>query len=544
MKNFFNSLRLFIADLKKVSKLTKTKNKKTTIFLLAICINLLVFLDIGIIVFFASLFSNGNSNYGSFVELVLSYRILLPIFVILRFSFVYLEKVITTKLQFKIEKNLRIYLTNEAFVRGNISISDAYFFVNTLSMQVGKFYSTLSSLIASIIQIISFTVYLLMTNYQSVLIFSIGSMFLFLPTFLLTKIGRSYAHKAYIFGQKISDNIEKIFENLFLIKILDTTKTEINEFSQNLKNYYQARFNEIKTGTVNEIMPNFLTLFILSIVIIFFDVIKFLTLDFIGILIRLFQSLGIFNKNVHMVSSFHVYLEKLYEIERNKELVFSDNFQKNSSKLQNTNILEFENVSFRYVGSDEYIFKNLNFHLFKDKHTILTGPNGSGKSTLIGLVSGVFYSSEGKVRSTYRNVAYVSSTPLIFNGTLKENIMYGNENTEVNVTVIENLLKEISLYGTESNIDLDKLISNKSLSMGQMQKVAIVRAIISNPDFLILDEATSNLDKQSKILFYNLLNNLNITILNSTHSLDEVTNYDYHIEIVDVEKIRKVVYVE
>ena len=57
--------------------------------------------------------------------------------------------------------------------------------------------------------------------------------------------------------------------------------------------------------------------FFLSILLVFFDFVKFLTLDFIGILLRLFQSLGIFNRNIHTVSSFHVYLEKLYEIEKN-----------------------------------------------------------------------------------------------------------------------------------------------------------------------------------------------------------------------------------
>ena len=99
----------------------------------------------------------------------------------------YFEKVITTNLQIDIEKNLRIYLTEEAFKRGNLSISDAYFYVNTLSQQVGKFYSTLSAFIASIIQILTFSIYLFVTNFDTVLIFSIGTLFLFFPTFYLTK---------------------------------------------------------------------------------------------------------------------------------------------------------------------------------------------------------------------------------------------------------------------------------------------------------------------------------------------------------------------
>ena len=113
---------------------------------------------------------------------------------------------------------------------------------------------------------------------------------------------------------------------MFLIKIIGQVKEEISKFVTDLNRYYFARLNEIKIGTANELMPNFFTLFILSLLILFLDIAKYVTLDFVGILIRLFQSLGIFNRNIHLVSSFHVYLEQLYLIEKNKELVFSENF--------------------------------------------------------------------------------------------------------------------------------------------------------------------------------------------------------------------------
>ena len=73
-------------------------------------------------------------------------------------------------------------------------------------------------------------------------------------------------------------------------------------------------------------------------------------------------------------------------------------------------------------------------------------------------------------------------------------------------------------------------VSNKSLSSGQMQKVSFIRALLSKPDLLILDESTANLDTETSSFLYQLLQNLNITILNSTHSSDKFTSNDIELQ--------------
>ena len=542
MKKFYQKIIMFYDDLVKVSKLTKTKNKKLKILSLALVINILVFLDISIILFLASIFSDNSSEYGKIISTILENKFLLPIFIIFRFFLVFYEKVITTNLQIDIENNLRVYLTEEAFNRGNLSISDAYFYVNTLSQQVGKFYSTLSAFIASVIQIITFSIYLFITNFETVLIFSFGTLFLFIPTFYLTKLGRKYAHKAYIYGQQISDEIEKIFENLFLIKIIGQVKGEISKFTSDLNKYYSARLNEIKIGTANELIPNFFTLFVLSLLILFLDIAKYVTLDFVGILIRLFQSLGIFNRNIHLVSSFHVYLEQLYLIEKNKELVYSENFVLNEDEKESASVVTFENVDFKYLGSEEYLFENLNLEIQKNKHTVLTGFNGSGKSTLLGLASGVFYPTSGSVTINTDRVSYVSATPFILNSTLKNNILYGSEQ-DVDDKKITDLIKDLKIFEKDIDISLEKIISNKKLSMGQMQKISFARALLSSPDLLILDEATSNLDRESKILIHEILKKTKCTIINSTHNIEDISYYDFHLIIEEKNNQRYIRYV-
>ena len=146
----------------------------------------------------------------------------------------------------------------------------------------------------------------------------------------------------------------------------------------------------------------------------------------------------------------------------------------------------------------------MSFKLDRNTHTILTGPNGSGKSTLLGLLSGVFYSEKGKVYTFSDKFGYIGPTPLIFQSTLYENLLYGN-NRNIDEKQILDLMKELNLFKESHNYNLKKLIDNKSLSSGQMQKIAFIRALLSKPDILLLDEAVSNLDDSSKSTIFDLL---------------------------------------
>ena len=536
----YKNIKQLLNDLVEVSKYTKTTNKKKSIILLGIIGNLLVLSDILIILSFASFFDQKIEYDNFLISYFLENTYFLPFFILFRFFLIYFERISITKLQFRIEENFRIHLLTEVFNRGNVSVADAYYYVNTLSAQVGSFYSTLSSLFGSFIQILIFSTYLLFSNFQIIIIFLIGSLLLFIPTFYLTKLGRKYAHIAYESGNSISADLEKVLDNLFLIKIVNQIKNEIIKFHKNIDIYFSSRLSDIKFGTINTLLPNFFTLFGLSILLVFFNFGKFITFDFIGILIRLFQSLGLFNKNVHQVSTFHVYLEKLYFIEKNKEDINSNNFSYESNIDENI-ALEFNNVNFKYLGSEKLMFKNINLKIPRNKHTIITGVNGSGKSTLIGLMSGVFYPLSGNVNVYSKKFGYVSATPMILNSTLKENLLYGNED-EVSDDKIINYLTKFELFEKDSIYNLDQKISNKTLSMGQMQKVSFMRALLRDVDILVLDESTSNLDAKSKQFIYKILEKEDLTIINSTHNPNDLLNVDNHIKIkiVDDEGNREI----
>ena len=112
--------------------------------------------------------------------------------------------------------------------------------------------------------------------------------------------------------------------------------------------------------------------------------------------------------------------------------------------------------------------------------------------------------------------------------TLKENLLYG-VNDEKNDKELNEYIDQFQVFKGD-NYELNMRVSNKSLSSGQMQKVSFIRALLSKPDLLILDESTANLDAETGSFLYQLLQNLNITILNSTHSSDKFTSNDIELK--------------
>ena len=162
----------------------------------------------------------------------------------------------------------------------------------------------------------------------------IGALLLVLPTrYLLLKEEDIFI--AYENEHKTLETIQKVLENIYLIKILDTTKNEITQFKSTLRKYYSSVLSNFKFGAINNIMPSFATIFILSILITFYDFVRFLTLEFIGIMLRLFQTLGNFNNTLNLVINSHVHLEKLNQLEKNKirkeanELVLDNELKNN-----------------------------------------------------------------------------------------------------------------------------------------------------------------------------------------------------------------------
>ena len=136
-------------------------------------------------------------------------------------------------------------------------------------------------------------------------------------------------------------------------------------------------------------------------------------------------------------------------------------------------------------------------------------------------------------------MGYIGVTPLIIEGSIRENLLYGNEKSIDDKEMYE-LLDKFSFFPTNNTINLDEIINNKSLSSGQMQKISFIRSLLNKSSILLLDEATSNLDEKTKSLIFEILNNEEITIINSTHNKEDF-KYDLEmkIEIIDNSRLIK-----
>ena len=533
--NFMKRINEIIKDIFFVSKLTRTKNKKLRIVFSIIISNISVFCDIVIILFFADFFQNTSDLW--ILEFINSNLYLLPILVLIRFLAMYAEKMNILGMQLEIEKNLKEYLMDEVFSKGNYSTSDAFFYIGQLSNHVSYFYNAITTSLNLVVQIIVYLGYLLFTNFNSVSIFAIGAVVLYFPTKKLSQLLRRYVDLSYHENKKLYEDIQKLIDNLYIIKIAKKATDEISKFGEKVSNYQKYQYKNYQYGTINSILPPFITIFIFSLIIVFIEIIDFITLEFVGIVVRLFQSVGEFNKTLGMVINSHVHLEKLHMVEKNKFIVNASNFIIDEG-LDEKIALRLEDVSFKYIGSENNIFQNLSIEIERNKHTVITGKNGSGKSTLLGICSGVFYPDKGKTITFSKNFGYVGVIPLIFSDTLKNNLVYGTK-TQVSDEEIINLVNDFKLFNESNDVDLNIEVNNKSLSSGQMQKISFIRAILSKVDVLVLDESMSNLDTKTKQLIYSILKKLNLTIINSTHSIENL-DYDNHFEIQIDEDIRKI----
>ena len=534
MKN----IKKLFANVLYVSKLTGTRNKKVLILGSIVLSQLSAFTDVALIGIFAALIADQYTNIeliNNLLNLFLEYKPLIMLIVVLRFFFQYTQSMILRRIEESADKNLKVYLLQEIFDKRNYSVADSYFFINVLSGHVAFFYSSFASFLNSFLQIFAYSSYLFISDPGSVAIFFTGVIVLIFPIRKLLSLAKSYVHITYEKGQESNEEIARVVENLFLIKILKKDKDELKQFSNTLEEFKESMLKNHSIGLINGYLPSFVTLTILSFVLAFTSYASMLTLDFIGVVLRLFQSLGNLTTSANRLVNSQVHIEKFYEIEKNKAIQNIQNFNQNSGDS-----IKVKNLSFRYFNSDINIFEEINFELKKNTHTVITGENGSGKSTLLGLLAGVFYSNDGTVESFTDNYAYIGATPLIFNATLHDNVMYGNDNEIDEETILE-YLRFFNTFKEDSEYNLQKTISNKTLSSGQMQKIAFIRALMANTEVLLLDEATANLDDASKNLIFKTLKEKKVTIINSTHDPESFIAVDNTLNITINNEKRSIV---
>jgi ATP-binding cassette subfamily B protein len=207
-------------------------------------------------------------------------------------------------------------------------------------------------------------------------------------------------------------------------------------------------------------------------------------------------------------------------------------------------LLEFRDVSFRYT-EDKVILQHLNLRLERGKTYALVGPTGGGKTTTASLMARLYDPTSGTVlldgrdlrevpaAERARRIGFILQEPVLFSGTVRDNILYGND---AYAAFDDNqLLAELEKSGLaallqrfDGGLQAKVASAGDALSLGQKQLIAFMRSALRQPDLLILDEATANIDTVTEQLLESILKQLpaHTTRVIIAHRLNTIENAD------------------
>ena len=214
--------------------------------------------------------------------------------------------------------------------------------------------------------------------------------------------------------------------------------------------------------------------------------------------------------------------------------------QKSFSELENG--ISFENVSFRYEGANEDAVQDLCFFIKSGETTALVGGTGAGKSTIADLLIGLYESSSGAIRVDGENlssinpndwrekIGVVDQDVFLLNTTVLENIKFARPDATQEAVEIACRIAHAHEFIQSLENGYGTVIGNRGyrLSGGQQQRLSLARALLRNPQLLILDEATSSLDSLSERLIQEALDEMHQkrTVLVIAHRLSTIINAD------------------
>ncbi len=215
-----------------------------------------------------------------------------------------------------------------------------------------------------------------------------------------------------------------------------------------------------------------------------------------------------------------------------------------STKTADAPLLSFNDVSFKYPGGKE-VLHDINFKLDQGKTYAFVGPTGGGKTTTASLFARLYDPTEGNVflngndlrsytpAELSKRIGFILQEPFLFNGTVRENILYGNEayklfdNEQLNQALKKEGLEDL-ISRFENGLNTKIAAGGDSMSLGEKQLIAFIRAVLRKPDLLILDEATANIDTITEKLLEDILQKLppSTTKVIIAHRLNTIENAD------------------
>ena len=416
--------------------------------------------------------------------------------------------------------------------------------VDTLCQNMNQ---SLSGFVTNITLFIGSIVMMFYTNYIMALTAIISSLFGFIfMGKVLSKSQKYFKARQEELGN-LNSHIEEVYSSLNVIKAYNGKKEADKIFDKyNEKVYVANKKSQFLSGLMMPMMGfvgnfGYVCVCIVGAILAKNDVITFGTIVAFIVYVRLFtQPLSQLAQGMTSVQSMGASSERIFEFVDEEELK-KENITKVLDKDKVKGNIEFDNIVFTYDGNDKPTIKNFSANVKQGEKVAIVGPTGAGKTTMVNLLMKFYELDKGDIKidgisikdisreNIHKLFTMVLQDTWMFDATVKENIIYNNKN--VSFERVKEICKTVGIHHFIKTLPngYDTLISdNDSISSGQRQLLTIARAMINDTPFLILDEATSNVDTRTEELVQDAMDNLskNKTSFIIAHRLSTIKNAD------------------
>lgn len=263
--------------------------------------------------------------------------------------------------------------------------------------------------------------------------------------------------------------------------------------------------------------------------------------------IRLLPSISFIITSLNKIAGLYSSANILYEDFKNFSTEKKYDAKKSNNNLVNINSIRMEDLSFSYKNSKDKIFEKINFDIKKNECIGIIGDSGSGKTTFVDILLGLLKPSGGKIYlndkllpenfSLSGNIAYLPQEPLVLEESIKTNISLEKEENKIDEKKISQSVKRANLENVILRLPngLNTLIGKNGvrLSGGQNKRVALARTFYHGKEFIIVDEATSSLDKNAENFIAEEIKNIKgkVTIIIISHSKNIIKYCDKIYEV-------------
>lgn len=416
--------------------------------------------------------------------------------------------------------------------------------VDTIAQSLNN---SLSTLVSSITLFIGSIIMMFVTNYIMAITAIVSSLLGFILMFIiLNKSQRYFTARQRELG-KLNGYIEEVYSGLNVVRSCNAKDETINEFDKlNDKLYDCNRKSQFLSGLMQPIMGfignfSYVAVCIVGALLVSKSVISFGVIVAFIMYVRLFTNpLSQIAQAMTSMQSTAAASERVFGLLEEVEMDSENDITKKLDKHKVKGNIEFKNVKFGY-DKDKIIINDFTAKVKAGEKIAIVGPTGAGKTTMVNLLMKFYDINDGDIlidgtsikelkRDNIHSLfTMVLQDTWLFNGTVKENIIYNQKN--VSNKKVEEVCKVVGVDHFIKTLPngYDSIISdNDSVSSGQRQLLTIARGMISDSPFLILDEATSNVDTRTEELVQKAMDKLmeNKTSFIIAHRLSTIKNAD------------------